>query len=72
MSSAAMPRKKKDYDEATENVRVYIRVRPLNKKEKSLNVRSVVHLDCEENVITLMKPGAAFEKVEKFVILFVL
>lgn len=51
LMSAAMPKKIKDDAEAAENVSVYIRVRPLNKKEKSENVRSVIHVD--GNLLTL-------------------
>lgn len=65
LSSAAMPRKTKNEEDTSENVRVYIRVRPLNKKEKTQNVRNVVHIDSKENVLALIKPGRPFEKIEK-------
>lgn len=66
LMSAAVPRKIKDDVEAdAENVSVYIRVRPLNKKEKIENVKNVIHLDSSENVLTLIKPNGCNEKTEK-------
>lgn len=64
LMSAAMPAKMKDA-EAAENVSVYIRVRPLNKKEKSENVTNVIHLDTNENLLALVKPYSRNEKAEK-------
>lgn len=65
LSSAVVAKKSNDEEEAIENVRVYIRVRPLNKKEKVQNVRCVVHTDCKENLLTLIRPGGPNEKAEK-------
>lgn len=65
LSSAVVAKKSNDEEEAIENVRVYIRVRPLNKKEKVNNVRCVVHTDCKENLLTLIRPGGPNEKAEK-------
>lgn len=49
-----------------ENVRVVIRIRPLNKKELSEQHRNIVQVDPEENVITLAKPGVVSEKPKSF------
>lgn len=66
MSSAILPRKGKNEEEGAENVRVYIRVRPLHKKEKSQNIKNVVHMDCNENLLTLIKPYTTNEKPKTF------
>lgn len=65
LMSAAMPKKVKDVEESAENVSVYIRVRPLNKKEKSENVRSAIHLETSENLLSLIKPCGNLGKPEK-------
>lgn len=42
-----------------ENVRVVIRVRPLNKKEIADNSQHIVSVDRDEHVILLKKPGSS-------------
>lgn len=39
-----------------QNVRVVIRIRPLNKKEQSEGYKNIVSVNQEENVINLAKP----------------
>lgn len=49
-----------------ENVRVVIRVRPLNKKESQEGHQNIVTVDKEDNVIALTKPSLAGEKPKTF------
>ncbi|XP_017769051.1 PREDICTED: kinesin-like protein KIF3A [Nicrophorus vespilloides] len=49
-----------------ENVRVVIRIRPLNKKEVADGNQNIVTLDQEENVLTLFKVGNEKTKSFKF------
>lgn len=49
-----------------ENVRVVIRVRPLNKKELQEQHQNIVTVDREDNVIALTKPSLAGEKPKTF------
>jgi hypothetical protein len=44
---------------ASECVKVMVRCRPMNKKEKERGCLSVVDVDVKENNITLHKPGDA-------------
>ena len=49
-----------------ENVRVVIRVRPLNKKELTEGYQNIVTIDPEGNVIGLIKPNLINEKPKAF------
>lgn len=49
-----------------ENVRVVIRVRPLNKKEVQEGHQNIVTVDREDNVISLIKPTLTGEKPKSF------
>lgn len=40
-----------------ENVRVCVRVRPLNKKEKKLSVNNIVNVDSLNRTLSVQKPG---------------
>lgn len=49
-----------------ENVRVFVRVRPLNKKEKAEKHRNIIQIDEEENVLMIKKPISENEKPKLF------
>lgn len=51
---------------ASESVRVVVRCRPLNNREKSLNCKMVVSVDCSHCQCFIEKPGAAEEPPKQF------
>lgn len=61
-----MANKSAENEEETENVRVFIRVRPLSKKEVTQGNQNIAYVNREENVISLHKPGADNEKPKIF------
>lgn len=52
-----MSTRKVKVDGETENVNVFIRVRPLTKEEIHKDCKNIIHIDREESSITLIKPG---------------
>lgn len=61
-----MANKKSNTEDETENVRVYIRVRPLNKKEQAQKFRNIVLVDKDQCLISLTKPDINTEKPKVF------
>lgn len=61
-----MANKKSSTEDETENVRVYIRVRPLNKKEQAQKFRNIVLVDKDQSLISLTKPDIKTEKPKVF------
>lgn len=61
-----MASKNAENKDETENVRVFIRVRPLSKKEISQGNQNIASIIREENVIALHKPGNENEKPKTF------
>ncbi|KAK3536673.1 hypothetical protein QTP86_017602, partial [Hemibagrus guttatus] len=51
---------------ASESVKVVVRCRPLNNREKALNCKSVVFVDCSHCQCFIEKPGAAEEPPKQF------
>lgn len=61
-----MANKKTNTEDEEENVRVFIRVRPLNKKELQQEHKNIVSVDREGGLISLSKPGVDTEKPKVF------
>lgn len=61
-----MAKPKQNRQDAIENVRVVIRVRPLSKSEQAEGYRNIVTIDRNENVINLSKPATINEKSKTF------
>lgn len=51
---------------ASESVKVVVRCRPLNNREKALNCKMVVSVDCSHSQCFIEKPGAAGEPPKQF------
>ncbi|XP_038967235.1 kinesin-like protein KIF17 isoform X2 [Rattus norvegicus] len=51
---------------ASESVKVVVRCRPMNKRERELNCQSVVTVDCARGQCFIQNPGAADEPPKQF------